>query len=720
MKKTKAALAVTLALSGCGVHRTTAGLEPQRYPAGEAAAVYRATLDALYGFDEQPPFVVLYDSTQLRISDCPKNKCRLLPEHTSEIERSTLRDFDRVTLRHRIPLRSDFGFRYRIELVGDDDWKAFIALGEQIQQSVRDRVRPDQMPFWVGFARKYPGAWGITSLSSVGFNSRQTQALLQVHHGSDYSTSWEDFLLEKQSGNWRVLERMLIREGSSEQIRVVTIHMKDSADDYQILSPLRYLGNNAHMRADFFRRQDSTRRARDDSLALERAPTRIRGTVTNAKTGLPFRGALVISHNPPNDLKHRTVTDSAGNFVFNNLRGGTMLEVRCPGAPDNGMFTLAAPGFYAHAAIDTVVQISVPDLGPCWGSHHLRPLQAGWIESAEAREARYPSGAAAQVYRAALDAILPRSPQYQGQVILSRQTSPQCVLYAECGGPQLRRLIAEGVVKEETARDFVSENRYSRIIRPTFEYRRPIKMMTNEDSAFLSQQGQWLYRIDYNGDHFWPAFRDAFPGSPGIVSLSRVGFNRDSTQALLEARLDSADRYDRPFQMLLLERKGSEWRIARRHIEREVTSGDYRGRRCIPVAAPANPVSAKNVSKLHGDYLVTEIVTSRNDTAAQRIHIRIVSGAKVRNVEVISDLTEKVDPKFAGALYLSKDGAQIALMAPPNGLDGYVNDLHILRVENGRFYGSWKASLGNFFQVDSERRILPNPSGYFCATSVPM
>src|SRR6266567_3452124 len=57
MKKTKAAFLVTLAISGCGVHRTTTELETPRYPTGEAAAVYRATLDALYGFEEQPTLV---------------------------------------------------------------------------------------------------------------------------------------------------------------------------------------------------------------------------------------------------------------------------------------------------------------------------------------------------------------------------------------------------------------------------------------------------------------------------------------------------------------------------------------------------------------------------------------------------------------------------------------------------------------------------------------
>src|SRR5438045_1803645 len=116
------------------------------YPYGEAAAVYRTVLDTLYGLGERPPVIVLYDSTQLRISTCEKNLCRVVGPHKSTIESSTLRDFETVTIKHRIPIRADFGYRLPIVLVGDRNQAEFIALGEQIQNSVRDRVRPDEQP----------------------------------------------------------------------------------------------------------------------------------------------------------------------------------------------------------------------------------------------------------------------------------------------------------------------------------------------------------------------------------------------------------------------------------------------------------------------------------------------------------------------------------------------------------------------------------------------
>jgi hypothetical protein len=58
------------------------------------------------------------------------------------------------------------------------------------------------------------------------------------------------------------------------------------------------------------------------------------------------------------------------------------------------------------------------------------------------------------------------------------------------------------------------------------------------------------------------------------------------------------------------------------------------------------------------------------------------------------------------------------MSSPPNGLDGYVNQLRILSVGKGRFFGSWQSSISYVFKVDSERRIIANSSGYFCAASV--
>jgi hypothetical protein len=122
------------------------------------------------------------------------------------------------------------------------------------------------------------------------------------------------------------------------------------------------------------------------------------------------------------------------------------------------------------------------------------------------------------------------------------------------------------------------------------------------------------------------------------------------------------------------------------------------------------------LSQLSGDFLVTEAVTSRLNTQAQRLHLRIILG----NVQVISDSTERADPAYDGHRFTSREGAHIVLMSPPSGLDGYVNELRILRISNGDFFGSWNSSVSYVFETDSARNILPNPSGYFCAREIPM
>lgn len=680
-------------LAACAIHsRPAPGARAEEgllYPSGEAAAVYRTVLDTLYGLVERPPVIILYDSTQGRVSDCDKSGCHLVPPHKTLIERSTLRDFDRVTARPpRVPLRADFGYRTPILLVGDKDQEELTRLGEQIQASVK--ARPDEMPFWVGMLRRYPGTWGRTVLTAVGFNTRKTQALIQVFHNCAGSCmSIEDMVLTKRNGRWEVVERIPLKEYTHEWIKVITLHGRDSADEYRVLASPRYLGPNPRMRTGFFAREDSIRKAIADSLALERKPTRIRGTVVNLMTGLPLARAVVISHSAPGNVMHRVTADSAGEFVLENLRNGTMLEVRCPGLADKKGATLAAPSFYAHAAIDTVVRITVPDLMPCWAATPARRfrvhrLQSGWAESLEARSATYPAGNAERVYHAVLDVV---NGVRRGTLVLKNRTATQCVIYNECGGPQLTRLIAQGIIDSATARDFIRSNRDTVAIRPAFQHRGRTLLMTSSDSAFLIRQSlSWMQNVDANPDMFWNNFRQAYPDARGIVSLTRVGFNADSTQALVEAHLDTAFNPRRVFEMLLLDKTAGKWRVSRRHIEREATSGAFRGGKCVPVTAPRTRPDPKRIAAIQGDFLLTEVTTSRLSPERRvRIHL-------------------PTRPSSGSSIVLSR-----------SGFDGPFKQISPLRIEDGAFFGTWHASWGNAIQLDSEMHMMPDPSGFFCA-----
>ena len=81
-----------------------------------------------------------------------------------------------------------------------------------------------------------------------------------------------------------------------------------------------------------------------------------------------------------------------------------------------------------------------------------------------------------------------------------------------------------GGLDEETLADFVAKNRERHPVAPDFD---------PEGRLVCLDDGQFhhLFR-DSEG---WERFRRAFPGSDGTLRFSRVGLDRDATQALIYA-----------------------------------------------------------------------------------------------------------------------------------------------------------------------------------------
>src|SRR4028118_1896783 len=77
---------------------------------------------------------------------------------------------------------------------------------------------------------------------------------------------------------------------------------------------------------------------------------------------------------------------------------------------------------------------------------------------------------------------------------------------------------------EETLADFVAKNRERHPIRPDFD----------PDGRFICLEDTEFYRVFRDGAG-GERFRRLFPGSDGTLRFSRVGLDRDGTQALIYA-----------------------------------------------------------------------------------------------------------------------------------------------------------------------------------------
>jgi hypothetical protein len=61
---------------------------------------------------------------------------------------------------------------------------------------------------WPRFYAEYPKAYGLISLSRVGFNASRTQAVVLLRHWRGPLDAWEGYLiLERKRSGWVVLER---------------------------------------------------------------------------------------------------------------------------------------------------------------------------------------------------------------------------------------------------------------------------------------------------------------------------------------------------------------------------------------------------------------------------------------------------------------------------------------------------------------------------------
>ena len=278
----------------------------------DAGRVYATVLEKLYSlYGELPGLVVLTDRRGAPWIE--------LPQHRSRIDSSTIASY-RFSIQQRDAVRPVFKSVLPIKWISDTALKDLERAGAPLAAAAVRRI-DEQHPLWLAFHKKFPDAWGYTSMTRVGFNRDHTEAMVYSNHECGSQCGNSDFwFLERKGDNWYIVER------------IPAVHDPNPTS----LDGLRYLGPEGD--AKWYR------------------PRRVRGVMTDAETGKPLSKIQVEVANQ--GQSSFIETDEQGRFATNNLQlGGVALKVKCP--PKSPTKSVLADVFPVTPGMDTTVNVSV-------------------------------------------------------------------------------------------------------------------------------------------------------------------------------------------------------------------------------------------------------------------------------------------------------------------------------------------------------------------------
>jgi hypothetical protein len=691
----------------------------------ESKRVYSAAFDFLFHDDngESPGVIILLDSALMR-PEGVAYRGKLLPAHRSRIDAQTISDFEKATVRPAAISLSSFSYRIPIVLLSLDEFRRLDAAGAKISVN-HDWGTSTPGNFIDALAQKYPKAWGMTAVSSIGMNRNQTQALVLVRHNCGWSCFHEEALyLAKVDTQWAVRERIPVEKSDG-------------------LGPgaVRYLGPDPVFLSRLRKTRDSTRKAIADSIAQDALPRRIHGIALNHAGNNPIANAQVfLQHHPsagtPEELRKsqtllRTVADSSGQFEFLDPPVGiTTLILECP-APKFSMsigldmrVTSVTPGH------DTPFNLVAPNIGPCWKSHRYFALESGWLESSEARSATAPTLDEEHVMSAAIAHL--RSKRTSPPIVaIQSRTITRCRGNELCGSIQFDRMKHDHVARGSTIDDFKMNTDRSVVLNPAFGRRMRLPVVTEDEMHYLSTSAFNASPISTSRDdssRFWEGFRQLHGGRSAIVSFSRAGFDKTHSEALLEVSVDTAAaNWWHHSRMMLLRRSGKRWTVVDDDVGKAGTramSGQWEGGKCVAVKATEKPPRAA-VDALLGVFDVTLVYADQATSSSLRVRIgqnlpprwtpapnsRSKPGAPLpRSYEVID---KKGYPLLIKTEDLSIKGIPRNIIHDPDliRLDGYYQNLLISNVDDSGFYGSFVDGVfgDSGFGYFCARRVLEKP-----------
>jgi hypothetical protein len=148
------------------------------------------------------------------------------------------------------------------------------------------------------------------------------------------------------------------------------------------------------------------------------------------------------------------------------------------------------------------------------------------------------------------------------RLFLVRDHTAPCLRNNEwCSDRQIRDRLPH--LKRETLADYLTQNRESAGLSKSFNLQRPAVMLSDHDlsTMLITTKLKVNFAPLSSRKINWSVFYDRYPLAPGLISLSRVGFDSQMTQALVYEEIQANDngtwgRY------LVLTRETGEWLIS--------------------------------------------------------------------------------------------------------------------------------------------------------------
>ncbi|MGH8101301.1 MAG: hypothetical protein ACREIW_08380 [Chthoniobacterales bacterium] len=423
------------------------------------------------------------------------------------------------------------------------------------------------------------------------------------------------------------------------------------------------------------------------------------------------------------------MTDSSGAFEFIDPPvGANTLFLECPG-------TTEVPSPTMTRGLDMRVvrlfpggneplNLTPPNIAPCWERHRIFPLTSGWLTSAEAVNAAAPSGDERGIF-STFFAYLKRN----GHTVTAIQsrTITRCRFNRKCGGVQLPAAVHDREIDSSTVSDFLKRTSSNEPLNPNLALSLGLHMITDDEMRFLAEQNDWRggRRYDAREDStwFWSALGKVKPKGDEVASVTRAGFNRKHTEALVEVWSSSrkAD-YGDASTMFQFRRTAAGWIVANADVGRGVTTGAWEANACVPTALHGQRATQLDIDRINGWFDFWLVEKAYADTLrTRRIRIgrdmpprwpppgKIVKNppAKLPRSYEVTDRFGNVDVRATNELSIAVIPRNIIRDPDIMQLDGEYTNLKILRVTADGFYGT--AISGAFGD---------SGFGYFCARNV--
>lgn len=658
-----------------------------------ATPVYRAALDELYSAADSPGLIVLTDSV-LRFTG---DRSWVLPagEKTAIYSKAG-------------PMKGAFpaAFTYRIPVARLTQRQVHGLELKERASTEQNTGKLTELGFWIGFAKEFPTAWGLTTFSEVVFNAKTDRALLNVLHtcGGNCQHS-ETFRMTARDGRWQVEERVFAADESVGGGRIGNLRDPAAKPKHQIEPQLA--------------RDDSAYVA--DSIAFSRAPKDIRGKIINAVTGRPISNALIRVRRIEGHGRG-TRTDLQGRFVFKNHPiTNSPFDVFCPGQEPSQSHVINRGGFWP-GALDSSYTITVANTAPCWRSRRARPIDAGELASSRYLESPFPGKVDGAVYRAVVDVIKRENPR--STILLRSLPASPCIHEDhQCGVPELELMFSEGAIDSVAIRATGAPATTTTPFSTSFATSAGVSLLTPGVESYLAQETRSVSdERRYEGDSlalYLETARQAYSGIAGITSLTSVAFDASGLRALVQARVEVPGRLH-AVETMIVTHDRSGWRVSRRHVEKEPLSGLYSGNACTVGRARAYPADA-TIGGLAGRYAFELVSLTGSHAPTESMHVlfrRRPDSASIvipPTFQIFDAATGARDVQTESGMYMESRRRQFQRASNAMRLHGEGYVLEVREVGDGLIFGSWRYFFGHRFLMNPELKREPEPAGYFCA-----